>query len=112
MTDSISNVYELLEDDSAPTTIGGTHSEDADMATNNIKVADSLPLNVADISSDAVESQPWTDVSRTRRLVPQYSLSKEVMGLDNAKHRTPLPITPTATTNTIDNLKKKGWNAY
>lgn len=104
MAEGIRNVYELLEDDGAPA--NGSPSPTPDSSSSkldksNVEIGN---LNVETSDSAASGGAVWTDVSREkRRLVPQYSLSKEVMGLESVRNRAPATNAPS-----VADTKKKG----
>lgn len=104
MADSTRNVFDVLEEDvednAVSVILSADKSEPAEPASGTSQIVDG-------VSNDAAESQSWTDVSRTRRLVPKYSLSKEVMGLEGTRSRGSAPPTPNAPTSGTD-VKKKG----
>ena len=111
MADNSRNVFDVLEDDiedSEPAKVASQAENNESVATTIAGVAGvTLAADAAGAdgeSSDAVEAQSWTDVSRTRRLVPKYSLSKEVMGLEVA--RKSAPPTPSGNVGTVESKKK------
>jgi hypothetical protein len=99
MADKIKNVFELLEDDSAPREIT---SEDSPVtapvpATAEAPATAASSSATSDANGGASDAGAWTDVSRSRRLVPQYSLSKELMGA-KASSGAPAATTPHGST--------------
>ena len=109
MTDKIINVFDVLEDDIEET--GGPSASPSLEAIEGDTAAASGTAESASVTAggDSAaggggEAQSWTDVSRTRRLVPKYSLSKEVMGLDNPRNKGGAPITP----GSAQEAKKRG----
>lgn len=108
MADTSRNVFDVLEDDiedSEPAKGAAPADNTESVAATIVSVASSA-LAAEGESGDAVEAQSWTDVGRTRRLVPKYSLSKEVMGLEAA--RKSAPPTPSGNVSAVES-KKKGW---
>lgn len=110
MADSTRNVFDVLEDDhdeSAP--LNECLSRPSDFGVGGVsQPSGSLSAETSDTAAnESAEAQAWTDVSRARRLVPKYSLSKEVMGLESTRIRSSAPPTPSTPAGSVD-LKKKG----
>jgi hypothetical protein len=99
MADKIKNVFELLEDDSAPRELTSDDSPVTPPVPETYEApATSTSSNAAsDANQGGSDAGAWTDVSRSRRLVPQYSLSKELMGA-KASAGAPSSTTPHGST--------------
>ena len=88
------NVFDLLNDEDAPETNSPTrestlNDEILEQTLESTKiVADSIAQ-----PSESSDQEAWTDVSstKTRKLAPQFTLSKENFGHDRGRQSQPVP---------------------
>ena len=120
-----SNVFQILEEESGQGQRNSASPPQVVRDSSRIEVTYSSVLTSQALTNDATgnsspvegsEQQPWTSINRTRRLVPQSSLSKEVMGVEVARQRIPASNATASSVsssnvavNTVES-KKKGNN--
>ena len=107
MSEKQVNVFQVLDEESGQR--NESPSPTAEKTDDGPTLGLILQSNGGDtnISNNLAESQQWTSITRTRRLVPQSSLSKDVMGADNARNKAPSSTTTGSLGASTNESKKK-----